>query len=171
MSYKNEVKHKIEMALGTESQNDVKTMAVIENMYEKALEESKKTGQSIESITYEILEGVEEGYASKPQKIEHILQNATTIIAQVIHHSAQAKIQKQHKRVSLAHAVLLDTIEAEKAHLGESLEAFEHYAHDHGHHHFKKSLHLTEINILKKIHFLSNMLQYKTIIGDTHKGN
>ncbi len=164
MSYKSEMKHKIEMALNTESQNDVKTMAVIENMYEKALEESKKTGQSIASITYEILEGLEEGYASKPQKVEHILQHATAIITQVIHHSAINNIEKQHQQVRLAHEVLLDTIEAEKIHLSESLEAFEHYAHDNEHHSFKESLRLTEINILKKIHFLSSMLKYKTIL-------
>jgi len=165
MSYKSEIKHKIEMALGSESQGDVKTIAIIENMYEKALEESKKTGQSIESITYEILEGLEEGYASEPEKVEHVLQNATAIIAEVIHHSAKAKIEKQHKQVTLAHAALLESIEAEKAHLGESLEAFGHYAHDYEHHHFQQSLHVTELNILKKIHFLSNMLQYKTTLS------
>ena len=160
MSYKNEIKRNIEMALNTNSQSDVKMISVIENMYRKALEESKKTGQSIESITYEILEGLEEGYALKPHKVEHILQHATTIIAQVIHHSAKEKIEKQYKQVTLAHTVLLDTIEAEKSHLSQSLDAFRHYAHDHGHHHFKESLHQTELNILKKIHFLSTMLKY-----------
>lgn len=164
MSYKSEIKHQIEMALKSESQDDVKTMAIIENMYETALEESKKTGHSIQSITYEILEGLEEGYASAPQRVEDILQNATRIIAQVIHHGAKEKIEKQHKQFILAQEELLESVEAEKAHLSESLEAFEHYAHDHQHSHFQQSLYRTEINILKKIHFLSNMLQYKTTL-------
>lgn len=164
MSYKSEIKHQIEMALENESQDDVETMAIIEKMYEKALEESKKTGHSVQSITYEILEGLEEGYASAPQRVEHILQNATTIIAEVIQQRAKEKITKQHKKVTLAQEALLESIEAEKAHLDDSLEAFEHYAHDHKHAHFKQSLHETKINILKKIHFLSTMLQYKTTL-------
>lgn len=149
------------MALESKSQDNVKTMAIIEKMYEKALEESKKTGQSIQTITYEILEGIEEGYASAPERVEPILQNATAIIAEVIDHSAKERIKKQHQQFILAQEALLETIEAEKAHLGDSLEAFEHYAHDHQHGHFKQSLYMTEVNILKKIHFLSNMLQYK----------
>jgi len=164
MSYKSEIKYQIEMALSSESQDEVKAIAIIEKIYEKALEESKKTGHSIQTITYEILEGIEEGYASAPERVEPILQNATAIITEVIDHSAKEKIEKQHQQFILAQEALLESIEAEKAHLGDSLEAFEHYAYDHEHHHLKQSLHLTEVNILKKIYFLSNMLQYKIIL-------
>ncbi len=157
MSYKDEIKRMLTtIANKNEHEESLENITkVIETIYTKALLESKKTGQSVESITYEILEGVEEGLdAIHKIKIEQVLQNASDIITDVIHKCAQENISHKHQNLQIAAKKLEETIEAEKSHLLESMEAFKAYANDHTHIHFEKNLHQLEEKLK---HFLNTV--------------
>lgn len=162
MSYKDEV---IRQLTNISSQNDSKSVAdditrMVENIYTKALLESKKTGQSVESITYEILEGLEEGLNTiHKTEIEKVLQNASHIITDVIHKCAQENILQKHQNLKRASEILDETIEAEKAHLLESMEAFKAYAHDHTHTLFADNLYHLQDKLNELIHTVADKIK------------
>ncbi len=160
MSYKDEIRKKVQ-ALFKEGKFDYKKVeSVLKDVYKKALYESKKTGQSIESITYEILEGIEEGVGLKSEKMQEILKNAAETITELIHESAHESIFKSHKAAFVATEKLQDTIEAEKSHLLESIEAFRAYAKDKSHHIFENNLHKTEKKVVTWIDKIADKIDY-----------
>ena len=70
MSYKDDIKK--EIALTYEYKEFNKSVEVIvENIYLRALRESKLTGESIESITYSILEGLDESLKENNKILIH----------------------------------------------------------------------------------------------------
>jgi hypothetical protein len=133
---------------------------VIRRVYARALEESKRTGSSIESMTYEILEGIENGLSSSPELIEETLQRASLLIADLLHHSAKEDIAKKERKIALAKAALLQTVEAERQHLMESLDAFRAYAQEHQYREFQKSLHVTSSTIMQYVLKLAGEIMY-----------
>ena len=159
MTYKDEIKTEIETML--KNNNESKVIPYFKILFKKALEESKSTGQSVESITYELLEGLEEAYTLQQEKIEDILQKASQVIIDIIHDSAKNNITKKHQKVNSALDELINTVEFEKYNLKESLDAFKHYALDHNHKNFKENLINLELSVIKRINKLSNMIKYK----------
>ncbi len=160
MSYKDEIKGKVEAIFKEGKPDFQKITEVLKTVYTKALYESKKTGQSIESITYEILEGVEEGAKLKPEKMQEVLKNAAEEITELIHESAHECISQSHKAANIAKSRLQDTIEAEKSHLLESIEAFKSYAKDKSHHLFATGLNQTEEKVSQWIHNITDKIEY-----------
>ena len=150
MSYKEELKHEIASILSPSSKlHDISD--TLHALYSQALEESKKTGQSVSSITYEVLEGIEESYAQHVEHIETQLSHASVMIALIIYESAQNNIEEKEKILQQAKAQLIDTIELEILHLLESIETFESYADDKSHTQFQQSLSKTKSDILNNI--------------------
>ena len=157
MSYKEELKDEIASILSPDvQQQDISV--ILHTLYTRALEESKKTGQSVSSITYEVLEGVEESHYEHREHIENQLIHASSIIALIIYKSAQKSIEEKEKKVQQAKAQLIDTIEMEILHLLESIETFESYAQDKSHSQFKQSLSKTKSDILDNIDTLKGYL-------------
>ncbi len=137
MSYKEEIREKIMAIDVPQRPYEDAVYAIIEDVYKRALDEAKVTGQSVESVTYEILEGIHEALHDKN---EMILQNATDRITQIIHDNAHNCIDMSAKRAHNAHLQFQETLEREKAHLTESLDAFRAFAKEHALH--KLTLHL-----------------------------
>ena len=157
MSYKEELKDEIASILSPDvQQQDISV--ILHTLYTRALEESKKTGQSVSSITYEVLEGVEESHYEHREHIENQLIHASSIIALIIYKSAQKSIEEKEKKVQQAKAQLIDTIEMEILHLLESIETFESYAQDKSHSQFKQSLSKTKSDILDNIDTFKTLL-------------
>ncbi len=158
MSYKEELKHEIASILSSDVQHQ-DISVILHTLYTRALVESKKTGQSISSITYEVLEGVEESHSEYRELIEKQLSHASGIIAIIIYKSAQKSIEEKERKVQEEKAQLIDTIELEILHLLESIETFESYAQDKSHTQFKQSLSKTKSDIIDNIDTLKGHLQ------------
>jgi len=150
MSYKEELKDEI-ASISSPSVTPHEISKILHSLYTRALEESKKTGQSVSSITYEILEGIEESHSHHIENIETQLSHASVIIALIIYKSAQSNIEEKEKKLQQTKDKLIDTIELEIVHLLESIETFEHYAEDKSHTQFQQSLYKTKSDILNNI--------------------
>jgi len=163
MSYKKDLKHKIESVLHQSSHQQTSFFQVLQEVFQQALDESKKTGQSISSITYEILEGIEESHHQHKEQVETQLSHASVMIGLIIYQSAQKSIEEKEKKLQQVQAQLIDTIELEILHLLESIETFESYAEDKSHRQFKQSLSKTKSDILDNINtFKTLLIQHST---------
>ena len=150
MSYKEEIQEMVQKIPASADPKEVEAHVteILNTLYTKALAESKKTGHSVESITYEILEGLEEGLKGHDkEEIETILHNASETITNLIHSCAQESIFRSNKNLQVATEKLKETIAAEKAHLLESMEAFKAFAADHKHPELTQKLHETETKV------------------------
>ena len=137
----------------------------LETLYTKALRESKKTGLSVESTTYEILEGLEEAlhqHGLDKTQVQTILHHASESITEVIHTCAQESVSHSHHNLMIATQKLQETIEAEKAHLLESMEAFRAYAKDHAHVDFEKKLSDLQQKLNQLLHTVTEKIREHT---------
>lgn len=159
MSYRDKIKVEVEIISKSNTQISKEIRQILEKIYSQALEDNKKTGQSVESLTYEILEGIEEGLRVKDEQTEEILKTVADTITEIIHKSVTKNIQKSHTNAHIAQERLKDVIELEKTHLLESMDAFKAYAEDRSYKVFAKSLHKTETKIAKLIHTIANKIQ------------
>lgn len=146
MSYKNSIKTEIGTAMLENPDTDV-IDTILEPIYSRALEEAKITGQSIESITYEILEGLEEALCSQNRQIAHALEDAAEKMADIIHRNAKEDIAHHQKLTQIAQERLAERIDTEKAHLHELSEALHRYADEKAHRHLSDKLHSLEAKI------------------------
>ena len=162
MSYKEELKHEVASILSS-SDKFYDISNILHVLYTRALEDSKKTGQSVTSITYEILEGIEESHSQHIEHIETQLSHASVMIALIIYESAQNNIKEKEKKLQQAKAQLIDTIELEIVHLLESIETFEHYADDKSHTQFQQSIYKTKSDILNNIDAFKALLKQHSI--------
>ena len=160
MSYRIDICEKITAALQESPYNEKTIEKTIELFYLQVLKEAKITGHSVESVTYEVLEGIEEGLTTKPEKVEETLKHASRQMADIIHQSAKVTICEKKRKVHFAKVELRETIEAEKAHLAESLEAFRHYAREKSYQNFEMSLHEREKEIAGYIQKIADKFQY-----------
>ena len=140
MSYREVIAEEIEKLQGNISSRKKQYEMIIRRQYDKALEEAKATGHSIESITYELLEGVERGMRVNPDAVEEALALASEVMVDLLHHSAVEDIARKQKQLMFAKAALEETVEREKSHLQDSLETFRVYAQEHGHHRFVRHM-------------------------------
>jgi len=131
----------------------------IETLYEKALYESKKTGQSLESITYEILEGIEASHMLFSDELEEVLHHCSLLMLHTLHNTALRSLKAKKQKIQQAKSQLLETLETEKASLWEILHTFKNYAEENRHTHWKKSLHQTESAIINQITILSKKVE------------
>ena len=152
MSYKAEIQAMVKKIPASTDPKELEAYVteILNTLYTKALMESKKTGRSVESMTYEILEGLEEGLHEHQydiEKIETILHQASDTITKIIYSYAQENIAKSDKNLRVATQKLKETIAAEKANLLESMEAFKAFAADHKHPKLTQKLHETETKV------------------------
>jgi len=128
MSYKHGIKQQIKQCIENSPYSKKSMTVLLEDYYHNALYESKKTGQSIESMTYEILDGVGEGCLLKPECVEEVLENILDIISNTIRESAQENIYRKKKKLYWAEIQLSKAIETEQSYIIESIEACKAYA-------------------------------------------
>jgi len=164
MSYKDDIKQQIKKCIENVSHDEKAIAELLENSYNEALYESKKAGQSVESMTYEILEGVEEGCLSKPEYAEEVLENALNIISNAIRKSAQEHIYRKKKKLYWAEVQLSDTIEAEQACLEEAMEAYKQYAKEKSFKTLEKRLYAYESKLSESICILADKIKYNNKI-------
>ncbi len=118
----------------------------IKSIYIKAIEESERTGQSIESITYEIMEGVEKSLSKLDNK-EEILNLVSKDIIKILYSNIKINILKSKQRAVFANQKYQNTIEKEKDNLIASIETLKEYAEDNNYNNFAENLKFIEIKI------------------------
>ena len=164
MSYKEEVKTKIGAIKDGEEAYEARVSEIVREVYARALEEAKITGESVESVTYEILEGIQEALLDRH---EEILRKVSEKMIEIIHDQANDCITVKHQKARQAQQALEETIEREKAHLNESLEAFRAFAREKSLSRFAHHLQQMEAHVKGLIHGLTQRI---TFLGDAaHK--
>ncbi len=158
MSYKNDIKNKIDLLQEDKKEfiEELDTLVRVE--YLRALEEMKITGQSLQSITYEFLEALEEALHSQQ---ESALESTTHIMLDTLYSNANDNIQKSHLLSSLVEQEFYETVELEKAQLVELVETFKAYAEEKNLHSLKNDLQLKEDLVLQWLKNIQNQYQQK----------
>ena len=150
MSYKKDINILIDKALKENIDIDEKIFSSIKSIYTKAIEESQITGQSIESITYEIMEGAEQSLSNISQK-EKILNDIAKSILELLYINIKIAITKNKRKLLLASLNYSDTIEKEKDNLLASVDTLKKYAKDNNYLVFNNDLTLIEIKVSRWI--------------------
>ena len=134
--------------------------ALLEECYRKALYEAKRTGQSIESMTYEILEGVGESALLKPEYAEEGLKNIVDIISATLKESAQERIYAKKRKLYWAKKQLSEAIEAEQSYMTEAIEACREYAKEKSLRTLEEQVHQYESKLSSDIYILADKIKY-----------
>ncbi len=148
MSYRQLMKEEMEKM----SSNRTLFEKKLRKVYAQALEEAKRTGYSIESMTYELLEGMEEGLPLSSSEKESSLLHASKIMLDLLQHSAAEDIDRSERRLQVAQEALHESMESEKRHIQQTLETFKEYSHAHGHQKWEAALKEIEVALLKEPH-------------------
>ena len=150
MSYKKDINVLIDEVLKENIDIDEKIFSSIKLIYTKAIEESQITGQSIESITYEIMEGAEQSLSNISEK-EKILNDIAKSILELLYINIKMAITKNKRKLLLASLNYSDTIEKEKDNLLASVDTLKKYAKDNNYFVFNNDLTLIERKVSKWI--------------------
>lgn len=149
MSYKDAIKNRIEVISQDVVDFDDEVIRGIEEVYQKALEESRITGESVESVTFEILEGVEEVLFAHH---ESTLAKVSDKMTDIIHQSAKICIDTREKKLEHAIVDLRESVAREQSHLQESMRAFHAFSKE-------KSLRRLRGHLLEKEKHIQALLQ------------
>ncbi len=160
MFYKTSIKSEVASISHDSPDMSRKVMESLKRVYDDAITKTRKTGESIESITYEVLEGIEEGLISKKLDIEDILNGAADAMVELIYDHAQENIRKSQIKKELAQEHFNEAIEKEKAHLLSSMETFQLYAREKELPNFEKNLHVIETKVSQKIRAIQNTFEH-----------
>ena len=150
MSYKKDINVLIDEVLKENIDVEEKIFSSIKLIYTKAIEESQIIGQSIESITYEIMEGAEQSLSNISQK-EKILNDIAKSILELLYINIKMAITKSKRKLLLASQNYSDTIEKEKDNLLASVDTLKKYAKDNNYLVFNNDLTLIEIKVSRWI--------------------
>jgi len=160
MSYKHDIKQQIEQSIKNSAYGKKRLTELIEDYYRNALYESKKTGQSVESMTYEILEGAGEGCLVKAGCAEEMLEDILDIISNTIQESAQEHIYRKKRQLYWAEKQLSETIETEQSYVMESIEACKAYAKEKSLKTLEERLQQYESKLSGSIYILADKIKY-----------
>ncbi len=162
MFYKASIKSKI-ISISDESPDmSRKVIDSLKTVYEDAIGGAQKTGESIESITYEVLEGIEEGLMFKKLDIKDIFNRIVDEMVELVYDQAQENIYRSQIKKELAEEHFNEAVEKEKAHLLASMETFELYAKEKELPNVEKNLHVVETKVSQKIEAIHNMFKRNT---------
>ncbi len=159
MFYKTRIKSQIASIKDESFDMNHQIMDLLQRIYDDAMTRARKTGESIESITYEILEGIEEGLMSKQLDSDDILNGVADTMVELIYDHAQENIRQSQIKKELAQEHFKEAIEKEKAHLLSSMETFQLYAREKEVPKFEKNLHVIEAKVLHKIEAIYHMFE------------
>ncbi len=169
MSYKNDVLIKIKNIIAQDEDIESEIEKFIKNDYKRLIEDYKKTGQSIEGITYEMLEGIEDGLQNSTKQSKEILKNSSKILIDTAKESAKESVEEsfnlinKHKEefnkelnnidnnlnkinilfkkdLEKAYRQFYENIEHEKSHLLEVINGISIYSKDKSYNFFEESL-------------------------------
>jgi len=158
MSYKRVLKEKL---YRTQKQSLEEIKYIIEDIYIKALKESKKTGQSTESITYEILEGI---YEFLEDNNRYLLSSIIEYIIDITYQEAFECIKLQKRKIKEEKRRLKEISDCQKAKLKDSLNTFKLFIEDKNYQIPSKKL----FKIQKQVDFFCKKLtpsQHKEVNG------
>lgn len=168
MFYKIGIKSKIASISNNSPDMSKSVMDALKIVYEDAIGGARKTGESIESITYEVLEGIEEELTSKQLDMEAILNGVVEEMVELIYDHAQENIRRSRIKKERAQEHFNETVEKEKAHLLASMETFQLYAKEKKLPNFEKNLHVIELQVSQKIEAIHQMLK-RTVNADASR--
>ncbi len=158
MSYKKIIKEKIE-ALSEEEELENALLQILQEVYNVAVKESERTGQSIESITYEVLEGVDEALRERELAFESILKSIVERMTGIVYANAEHNIQKNRYILFLATENFNDAVERQQHHLIDTLNTCKLYARENALHSIIDRLRDVEQRVMQWIELLDNPIQ------------
>ena len=132
----------------------------VEQVFEKALSHAKQTGQSLESIVYEIFEGVE-----SCKKDEEALMKSVDIITQLLLQHAQDEMAYSYKKYLMASEAHEENIAKHYAFVYELFDTLKYYAKEHQ---YTKSLNTYKE---KKSAHIKHMDKISAKVGYNHAFN
>ncbi len=100
MSHKNDMRVEIKNIIKKGDNIEITIDNFIKNEYRHIIEDYKKTGQSIEGITYEILEAIEYNLQNDTKKSKEILKKSSDMIVEIAELSARNSIDESYNLVN-----------------------------------------------------------------------
>lgn len=157
--YDEKMKHTLAKLLQTKSAEEATEEAVLE-LFGKALEDSKKAGVSLESVVYEMLEGIESALRDSDNFRESYLKRASEQIVEIIHKDALQRLAcEEHKMHSAQHR-FNEVLASEESIIRDSMESLRHYASERGHGRFFAELEGLEMNTASMISKMAERFGY-----------
>jgi len=130
--YEEEMRHTIAKLL-QEKSTDEALQEAVSDIFGRALEDSKKAGVSLESVVYEIMEGVEAGLEDSNRFRESYLNHASELIVATIHEESMKKLACEEHKLHAVQYRFNELLALESSYLKDSMESFRHYAKDKHH--------------------------------------
>ncbi len=130
--YEEEMRYTIAKLLQEKSTDEALEEAV-SDIFGRALESSKKAGVSLESVVYEIMEGVEAGLEDSNRFSESYLNHASELIVATIHKEGMKRLACEEHKMHAAQHRFNEVLALESSYLKDSMESFRQYAVDKHH--------------------------------------
>ena len=154
MSYKDDIKKEIVLANKSAEFNKA-IEDIVESIYLRALRESEITGESIESITYSILEGLEE---SLKENQKELLFGSIDKIIDTLYLKALKNLQERKEQLKNIRSKLYDTLNRDKEELESIANIIESF-------HKEKNLEDMESYLEKAKSKIDNLVENLNIKG------
>jgi len=103
--------------------------ATVQTLVEEALSHTRHTGQSLESIIYELLEGIDASHEHDAK----MLVNGSDVILAALFAWMRGEMERSYRRYIMACHAHRETIDKHAAYLDEVLRTLVHYAEENRH--------------------------------------
>lgn len=140
MSCYEDTKKAVQQLFQEDRLNEKEILGIVEELFLKEIEMARKTGQRIDTILYEILDGVAESLEESKYPIEKILHKIFSVIVSALEESTKEEITQHHAHVKRAQTRLEDAVEREKNHLQEVFDVIETFSKERGFNHTDRGL-------------------------------
>ena len=161
--YEEKMKHTLAKLLQTKSAEEATEEAVSE-LFGKALEDSKKAGINLESVVYEMLEGIESALRDSGNFRESYLKRASEQIVEIIHKDALKRLACEEHRMHTAQHRFNEVLASEESSIRDSVESLRHYASERGHSRLFARLKGLEMNAASRLSKMAERFGYNRYV-------
>jgi len=162
--YEKEMRDTIAKLLQEKSTDEAIEKAV-SDIFGRALEDAKKAGISLESIIYEMMEGVEAGLEDANCFSESYLSHASEVIVATIHNEGMRKLAREEHKMHAAQQRFNDILALESSYLKDSIESFRQYAMDKHHNVLLGKLDRLEVKTVSILRKMAERFGYNKYIS------
>ena len=148
MSYKEEIMIMLDKEVYTAQES-------VLIVFKKALLDARRTGQSLESIVYEILEGIE-----SHTKSDELLIQSIDLFIQVFLQNTKDTILHSYRNYKMTQRVHKDNIDKQYAFADEIFDTLSHYAKDNQHPELLCRCNSKKMTLVEKMHQLCKEVRY-----------
>ena len=123
MSYKDKIKEQVKAIVASGKNVEAGIVAMVKKDYEQTVKDSKVAGQSLKKVTYDTLEGIEEGLKSTKYNTKEILKKSSDTMVEVVKKSANTSIDETNKLLEDAQAKLHKSVDNVKSAAKDKVDA------------------------------------------------